>query len=156
MILFKPVQDAQNPRGYLSILDLKCLTQVSLFRSFIWNPKGLLLPLRPGEYLASVDIQGAYLHFPINYLISTSCPSWWQSYASNFWPILCIQIIRKGIWTSSCSLGARGIQLMGYLNDFLLKDSSPFSYLQMPQGLFLCFGPLSNQLFLKSALQPSL
>ncbi|XP_044134874.1 F-box/WD repeat-containing protein 9 isoform X1 [Bufo gargarizans] len=144
------------------VLDLKLLNKSLRVRRFrVASLRSVIASLLPGEFLASVDIRGAYLHVPITeshhrFLRLVIGGRHYQFVALPFGLATAPRVFTKILAPLMALLRTRGISLLLYSDDILIKapschqaeDSVRITVQSLQQ-----FGWLIN--FPKSSLQPS-
>ena len=144
------------------ILDLKLLNKFLRVRKFrMESLRSVIASLLPGEFLASVDIQDAYLHVPIaeshqRYLRFAIGDRHYQFVALPFGLATAPRVFTKILAPIMALLRSRGISLLPYLDDILIKAPSfpqAVDSVQITVQTLEQFGWLINRP--KSSLLPS-
>lgn len=172
-----PVPQSERFRGFYSnlftvpkkdgsvrpILDLKMLNRHVRVRKFrMESLRSVVASLEQGEFLASIDIRDAYLHIPIakshqRFLRFAVGSEHFQFVALPFGLASAPRVFTKVLAPIMALLRARGIVIIPYLDDLLVKASSRADCLlslRISLDTLSRFGWVANRQ--KSFLVPSL
>ena len=148
--------------GWRPIIDLSPLNQFVRKTKFkMETPKTVLLALRQGDWMVSLDLKDAYFHVPIHQASRQFLRFVWEGRSYQF-RALCFglstapQVFTRVMAPVSLLCHQRGIRLLRYIDDWLIvADSAPDLQSQTTWLLELCqrLGLLVN--LEKSELQPS-
>ena len=116
--------------GVRPILDLKALNSfVKVQRFRMESVRSIMASLHQGDFMASLDIMDAYLHVPVctshqRYLRFAIGEDHYQFVALPFGLASAPRVFTKVLAPILALLRQRGIAIVGYLDDLLLRASS--------------------------------
>ncbi|XP_073430315.1 sex comb on midleg-like protein 2 isoform X4 [Dendrobates tinctorius] len=139
-----PVPQGEESQGFYSnlfsvpkkdgtvrpVLDLKILNRFIRVRRFrMESLRSVIAAMDPGEFLASIDVQDAYLHIPIfpshqRFLRFAIGGRHFQFVALPFGLATAPRVFTKIMAVVMAILHARGITVLPYLDDLLVKGPS--------------------------------
>ena len=144
------------------IIDLSTLvTYIASQRFHMENPQSVLRSIRPGNWMISLDLQGAYLQVPIHpesrrYLCFTMGGVSYQFRVLYFGLTTAPQVFTRLMAPISAILHRYGIRMLRYLDDWLILAESGTTSLQAWDRLLQVCEELGLQVnFRKSSLIPS-
>ena len=117
-------------RAWRPVIDLSTLNLWIQQTSFKMETlQSVLLSVRPGDWMVSLDLKDAYLQVPCTRIHASSSGSWWGGKVYQF-KVLCFgfstapQVFTRVMALVSAILHRMGVRLRRYLDDWLLQDSS--------------------------------
>ena len=117
--------------GFRPVIDLKALNQYISCPTFrMETPRSIRHQLRPGEFTTSIDLADAYLHVPVAadfqpYLRIAVRDQVWQFRAMPFGLNIAPRTFTSLLAPVAATLRSQGIQVHRYLDDWLIRASSP-------------------------------
>ena len=147
--------------GFRPVIDLKALNRFIYCPHFhMETDRAIRSQLRPGEWTTSVDLSDAYLHIPVHpsfkkFLRLHIQGQSYQFRAMCFGLNIAPRVFTKILDPVASHLRSRGIVLHRYLDDWLIRGSSPSvvaDHTQVVISLFQSLGLLVNRE--KSELTP--